>query len=535
MLRWKIRFAIVAVLILLPYVLLVIAGGIWLFERGYLTWFAIAATLTSFLGWYVDWLLRGKKLSSSDVQIKSLGAVGESAARVAIEEIAQKVEANPPPMNDLEGWKLVTIELFDAVAVQFGRTSDKPSLEITVPDAMLIAERVIHDLRLAAQEHIPGSHLLTIRQLEHLSHFWNRTAWLTSNTNPLRLGYRLLRFIANPVSGVFKEANDNLLMSLSGNALQEAQRWTVGYGVRRAGEYAIQLYSGQLAIHDSAFQKFRSPTSATDKTTADKAQNRVASEPLRVIVLGQAKAGKSSLVNAMFGELRAATDSLPCTTGITPYVLERDGMPSVILYDSEGFGGQNDRRAIEHLESELMSCDLVIMVCSAATAARAPDQRLLEELRQRYEANKLRSVPPVVVALSHIDHLRPLGEWNPPYDLRDEKSLKSRNISLAVETLKADLTVPTERIVPVCLRHGAVYNVTESLIPVVLEVLPDAERIRLLRLLREYHDAEYWSQLRRQAYNSGRLLVNAASHFAAPITKEVMRRVTGNQDPKNPR
>ncbi len=523
MLTWKLRFVLVAILCFLPYVVLMVAGCFWLHERELLTWFAVAAAVVSLMGWSIDLVFRIRNLKRIRVRIETLGAAGEEAARTAVETFALKVDANPPAINDAEAWKVLAIELFDTVAMRFGRTSAKPALEITVPDAMFIVELVLHDLRLAAKDHIPGSHLLTIRQFEHLTHFWKRTAALTSNESPWRLGYRMIRFVLNPVSGVFKEANDTLLGKLSDTALEEAKRWAIGYSVRRAGEYAIQLYSGQLAIHEPAFRDFRSPQSQLDSVKADKTKSRHADEPLRIIVLGQTKAGKSSLVNAMFGALRAATDSLPCTTGITPYVLDREGLPKAIVFDTEGFGGREDRLAISRLDKELIKCDLIIMVCSATTAARAPDVRLLDELRQRFAVNKLQSLPPIVVALSHIDKLRPFGEWNPPYDLRDKNSIKACNMASALTALETDLSVPIEWITPVCLQRDAIYNVSESLIPLVLQVLPDAERTMLLRLLREYHDGEYWSQLRRQAYNSGRLLVSAAIHVVAPLVNVARR------------
>ena len=274
MLRWKLRLVLVAFLVLLPYVFLMVVGCWWLYERELLTWFAVVAATVSLLGWNLERLLRFRKHKAIKVPTATLGAAGEEAARGAVEAIALRVESNPPASTEYEAWRLLAIELFNAVAVRFGRTSDTPSLEITVPDAMLIAERVLHDLRLAAKDHVPGIHLLTIRQFEQLTHFWTRTVSVTSIDSPWRLGYRVVRFVMNPVSGVFKEANDSLLGKLSDTAFEEAKRWAVGYSVRRAGEYAIQLYSGQLAIHEPAFQNFRSPQSQLDSIKADKVANR---------------------------------------------------------------------------------------------------------------------------------------------------------------------------------------------------------------------------------------------------------------------
>jgi hypothetical protein len=59
-------------------------------------------------------------------------------------------------------------------------------------------------------------------------------------------------------------------------------------------------------------------------------------EPLRVAVAGRVKAGKSTLVNAMVGELIAPTDARECTRIVTWY---RDG----VTYRVEGVGNGGER------------------------------------------------------------------------------------------------------------------------------------------------------------------------------------------------
>lgn len=519
MARWKIRILLIAILTLLPYVFLMVVGCWWLYERGLLTWFAVAAAALSLVGWAIDWVFRVGKLKPAGIPAETLGAKGEENARNAIEIIAARTESRPPPLDDLEAWKKIVVEIFKTAAVQFNGKSDKPALEITVPDAMLIAELVLHDLRLDAKDHIPGSHRVTIRQIEIASKLWKSSVSITSNSSPWRLGYRLVRFLMNPVSGVFKEANDRLLGNLSITAFDQAKSWVIGYCVRRAGEYAIQLYSGQLSIHELGFRNYHSTKSEQDSVKAIEIDSRRTDEPLRVIVLGQAKAGKSSLINAIFGELRAATDSLPCTVGVMPYVLERDGLPKAIFYDTEGFAGTEDVRALSQLDKEFVRCDLIIVVCSATNAARAPDQVLLDQLRKRFVANNRRTLPPIVVALTHIDQLRPFAEWHPPYDLQDTDNVKAKNIGSCIASIEIDLGVTQDRIVPVCLRRDSIYNIRESFTPVMLDAVPDAERSKLLRLLTEYHDGEFWGQLRLQAFNSGKMLAKAALQIIPKLGK----------------
>src|SRR5690606_39781181 len=64
--------------------------------------------------------------------------------------------------------------------------------------------------------------------------------------------------------------------------------------------------------------------------------------------------------------------------------------------------------------------------------------------------------------ISHIDLLRPRGEWNPPYDIVEPASPKAKTIRAAMEAVAEDLAVPVERVTPVCLASGQQYNVNDA-------------------------------------------------------------------------
>ncbi|HET6880313.1 MAG TPA: GTPase domain-containing protein, partial [Pirellulales bacterium] len=288
----------------------------------------------------------------------------------------------------------------------------------------------------------------------------------------------------NPAAAIVAEAG-----SLAGGGLNDIAAdlpaLAAGHCVRQTGKYAIDLYSGQLDLDDSAVR-------AID-----------AEKPLRIVVLGQTKAGKSSLINAIFGSVRAATDVLPCTDSIRPYVLEREGLFQAIIYDTIGFGGMGDKQAQTRLNEELEQCDMLIVVCSAATAARESDRQLLDEARLRFQKRVRQIAPPMVVALSHVDKLRPIQEWNPPYDFSGGESAKEYNVRDAVQAVADDLQVPLGRIVPVCLRPDAVYNVEAALLPKLVEIMPQAERAKLLRVLLENRNEQQRESLKRLLLKAG--------------------------------
>jgi predicted GTPase len=207
---------------------------------------------------------------------------------------------------------------------------------------------------------------------------------------------------------------------------------------------------------------------------------------------------------------------VPRTRGVDPFVLKRDGLPQAIVLDTAGYdavGAADD--PFRHYRDEIVQSDLVLLACSAQSAARAADRRLLDGMRAFYQGQPHRIMPPVVVAMSHVDQLRPLHEWAPPYDLTDAGNVKARNIRAAAEAVAEGLALSADQpIVPVCLLPDRLYNVEEALAPAILAAIPEAQRVRYLRCLGSYRRRSFWSTLRQQAFSTGRLLLKAGARWA---------------------
>jgi predicted GTPase len=197
-------------------------------------------------------------------------------------------------------------------------------------------------------------------------------------------------------------------------------------------------------------------------------------------------------------------------------VLDRDGIPRAIILDTAGYDEADPSASpFAAFKDQVLNSDLVLVVVSARSASRAADRRLLDELRALFQRQPDRLMPPVVVALSNVDQLRPIAEWSPPYDLAHPERPKARQIVEAIEAVEQDLALgPDQVVVPVCLKPDRVYNVEDGLAPAILNAASEAQRVKYLRCLRQFREADAWPRVWRQALNSGRVLLRAGAAWA---------------------
>ncbi|MDG4550415.1 MAG: 50S ribosome-binding GTPase [Candidatus Contendobacter sp.] len=485
----------------LPVAALLPLGLFWLWRAEALSWWLLALVLCSGAGYGLQrWLLQ------RDRQLLVGAATGPDpgwppkadGAWVAVERLAEEAKPEDWPLDD--GGRLWTLgrNALDAVARYYHPKQERPLLELTVPHTLLIIERASRDLRAMITDHLPLSNRLT---LGDLARAWG---WKDAAERWLNV-YRAGRLVINPADALLSEVWGHLRGRAYGAAWTELHRWLLREYVRKVGYYAIELYSGRLTLTGGEPAAVPTPASRRDlKRAADHAAP--VGEPLRIVVLGRANAGKSSLINALFGQLTAATDVLPdTTTGLTPYRLEHEGLTAALIFDTPGC--DTERLGNKALKKIVLDADLLLWVCAAHRPDRRAEREILDAVRG-WRAERLeRRPPPLLVAVSHIDQLRPPREWQPPYDLRDPQSGKATNIRAAVATVAADLAIPVVAVIPVCLAEGRIYNVDDVLWVAILEHQDEADKVRFLRCLEERKRAENWTLLRRQLANAGRWLL----------------------------
>jgi uncharacterized protein len=492
------RLCVLAACVGLPLLVFGATGALWLYEHHWLKWVGLAFLCGEAL---FLWLVRRWSRADTALLPQPSGvlpltfAPRDEAAWALVQEYLERIEHGDIRFEGLEQFLSLGREILERIAAHYNPEKREPLLAIQVPLLFRALEETAHDLAQATAA-VPLAHHITIGDAI-------RGYRLHQKIMPAYQVYRFLYPLFNWHNALFQRLVTDRLFDLTKQTLNQ---WLLKWYVDRIGYHAIELYSGKLLL-TRQFDPFAPPLLSTTAETVAASQT-VTAAPLRILMLGQVKAGKSSLVNALFGTTPAATDVLPMTARVTSYVLDRPDLGGTIIITDMG-GYEDPQVPTERLEAalaEAQRADLLILVISAVNVAREPDRHLLSQLRDHFVTQPALRPPPVMVVLTHIDILRPHREWRPPYNIVSPDSTKARAIHGALCAVAQDLHLPPELIVPVCLLPERLYNVEEALVPLLVEVLPDAKRTLLLRSLKILRQQEAWELLGHQARAAGRLL-----------------------------
>ncbi|WP_051434391.1 GTPase family protein [Desulfonatronum lacustre] len=485
----------------LPLLILPVLGLVWLWQADLRTYWLLALGFCAVLGYGLHALMArqdNRRVPLQATRPDPNWSPWQEACWEVVERMAAQTTPQDWPLDDVQKLALLGRNTLETVARQYHPETENPLLELTIPHALLIIERASRDLRMEIVQAIPFSHTLTMGMLAKVNR-WKE------QVRQYETLYRAGRFVLSPYSSLFYEFRRKLGNNIANYGLDNVKGWLLGEYVRKVGYYGIELYSGQLLLDMQ--DPTAKPTSSTkeDLANADREETSQAErgEPLRILVLGRANAGKSSLINALFGKLTAASDILPhTTTAVKAYRLYRDGEEDALIFDVPGC--DTDLFPQKALEKEVLDADLLLWVTPANQADRQEDHRQLDWIRKVFAQRQNRRQPPMVAVVSHIDKLRPFQEWQPPYDLTSSSSTKAQNIASAVSTIATDLGFPPDLTIPVCLDPTRLYNVEDTLAAVLLEVQGESQRARMLRCLEARKSQEKLEILAGQFKNIGK-------------------------------
>jgi predicted GTPase len=499
--KW--RVAVLAFLIAAPFLFLVGYGSYSLWMEGWSIWVGWAMLASMCLAYILGWQWqRAHKLLKIDFTPELHWTDRDKEAWKLVEARARAAsKVNPDKLLQINYYSEVAQEMALELARFYHPNAQDPFSSLTVPEMLAVVELAAHDLAEMVDKYLPGGHLMTVQDWKRAKKAsdWYQTAsniyWAISAViSPINTG---LRYLASQV-GVSRP-----LALLQQNLVL----WFYTAFLQRLGTYLIDLNSGRLRVGAERYRQLLQsqnavaetppdgpiPTTEDDRTevmAAEKGDKADAVRQVAIALLGQVKAGKSSLVNALLGEQRARTNVLPETREVTRYDLKVEGIPThMAVLDTIGYGHTGPRQdQMPATQNAAQQADVLLLVMHARNAAREPDLQMMRQLKEWFDSRPDLKLPKVLGVLTHIDLLQPGMEWQPPYRWQKPSRTKEKQIAEAVASVRETLGDFLVGVVPVCTGEGKVYGVEEWLLPALSELLGEARAVAMLRVLRSEID-----------------------------------------------
>ncbi len=505
--RYRLKFALLTLLALAPIVFLCGVGMYHLWDRewSFIAYWPMALCwlVAYLLGWY--WTRRSKSAGPAE----PLPDYWTDRDKEAWQLVAAHADAVPmlttEQFGDLNRYAADAQELALKVARVYHPMAADPFGHLTLPEILACGELVAHDLTGMVNSYIPGSHLMTVNDIKRVRSMAEKAIdwyprlrnlyWVASAFfNPLKTGMQVAatKMGLGPAAAGFQQ---NILL------------WFYTSYLRELGRHLIELNSGRLKVGAKRYlelmeQHTEPPIVVSEPTNPTTEESAVL--PVSLAIVGPVKAGKSTLVNALLGEQKAATDVLPLTPGVTKYDLRQPGRPALTLLDTAGFGNDGASETdVKAAVEAARQADLMMLVVPARSAARKPESEFLDRVRAVFAAQPNLKMPPVVLVVSRIDQLTPAIEWAPPYDWAKGTRPKEVSIRESVESVREVFAGRMVGLVPVCAAPGKECGVRDELLAAVASQLGEARGVGLLRALYTEATVDQTKRVFHQVLNAG--------------------------------
>lgn len=259
------RFLVMLAALSLPTLSLVPLGGLYLWEKGYLLVWAIAALVVigSVSAWNY-WLMR-PHIESPPTAGADTVAEGEAAdpdprwssrERQAWSDVlamAARVDVNR--LQSVDAFVDLGAKTIEVVAQRLHPGKDDPVWQFTAPEAMTIAEQVSRRLGVFVHTHVPFGDRLTLAQIRS-AYRWRGAIDVAEKAYDV---WRMVRLV-NPATAMTHEARERLSRALLTWGKEHVTRRITQTYIEEVGRAAIDLYGGRL--RNVAHQAFGSETNA---------------------------------------------------------------------------------------------------------------------------------------------------------------------------------------------------------------------------------------------------------------------------------
>ncbi len=488
------QWAVLGLPIVLVVGFLLIAAGLQIHEWGISWIWAIVGLL--FVGW--RWLLvkwTQPALAQVEAIVTELSADLQSQApttasantsfqqaEAELQKILQTARIDPPPWEDWNIFWLRCQTLIGAIAQVYYPQTEQPLLNIYIPQAYKLLRGTVDDLDQWMQRLAPALNQVTIGQAYQAYEVYQK---LEPSARKIWQAWNWAQWLLNPAAAIARTATQRTSSRATQELLSNLSQLMREAALRNLGRQAIALYSGsaspnleETSIAQPILPKAQTQTLRDIISQANPSQT-VEQTPVNLLLVGRTGAGKSSLINTLFVEAQAEVDALPSTDRIQDYHWQTSTGEALTLWDSPGYEQVDRAELRDQVLDHAAHADLVLLATPALDPALQMDLDFLRDLQAE--------IPdlPTIAIVTQVDRLRPIREWQPPYDWQNGDRPKEISIREATQYRASLLGSTCLMVLPIVTgdKTRQAWGV-EALSLAILDSIAPAKQLRLARFFK---------------------------------------------------
>ncbi|MBG1241373.1 GTPase family protein [Nostoc sp. NZL] len=412
-----------------------------------------------------------------------VGSDTTKLAEAALQEILQAAQSDRPIWEDWQTFWTRCQDLVVAIAHIYNPQIQYPLLNIYVPQAYGLIRGTVDDMDQWMQKLSPVLNQVTIGQAYQGYEVYRK---LEPSARKFWRVWNWAQWVLNPVAAVAKQATQGSSNQATQQLLGNLSQLFREAALRNLCRQAIALYGrstlpvSATVVSTPTLPKAKTQTLREILTQAQPAE-AVEQKPVNILLVGRTGSGKSSLINTLFQADLAAVDVLPSTDRIQNYQWQTQSGESLTLWDTPGYE-QVNRADLRNLVLDYaINADLLLLVTPALDPALQMDVDFLQDIKA--EVADL----PAITIVTQVDRLRPIREWQPPYDWEWGDRSKEIAIREATEYRAKLLGNFCNLVLPVVTgdsKTGRVAWGVEALSLGLVDAIAPTKQLRLARFLR---------------------------------------------------